>query len=291
MTALTLFATAPGLRAGDDQDLQGLVDQLKELTQKARQQRAADRWLLNAMEDLVVTYDWPWRTELVYEEFTDGDFTQNPQWQVVSGRFWVDGRLGLRSRTEATPAAQPAQPAQPQPRQDLGQALLGALLQEALKGNGQQPQAEPAPERAQGPAEIHLPLAIPGVFSVQSGFSTHNAPSEQGQIELGLYQNSEGSSGYRIVIYTGQRPMLEMLSIRSGRTTVIDSVQLQALSEGAAHELIWRRNPAGQITLQLDGQLISQVRDNSFRYPFKLFAVKNLSGELALQSVNIHGTN
>lgn len=287
--AITLLAaTTTTQAASNNEELQTLVDQLKELTQKARQQRAADRWLLNAMEDLSTKYDWPWRDELVYEDFSDGDFKQNPQWQTISGEFWVDGRLGLRSRTEA---AQPRQQEQPQrqEKQDLGKALLGALLQEALKTDKEE--QEPSRETTQrgGPAEIHLPQTVPSIFSVQTEFSMHNAPSEQGHIEFGLYQNPEGSSGYRLVIYTGQRPMMELLSLRSGRTMVIDSIDLQEFNNGQTYELAWRRNPQGQIAILLNGEQLSQTRDQSFRYPFKRFAIKNVAGDLAVQNISIHG--
>jgi len=289
LAAFTLLAASSAtVAATDNEELQSLVDQLKALTQKARQQRAADRWLLNAMEDLAAKYDWPWRDELVYEDFSDGDFRQDPQWQPISGQFWVDGRLGLRSRTEAALSRQPEQP-QRWEKQDLGKALLGALLQEALKGDKRKPEPDRATTQRGGPAEIHLPLSIPGVFSVQTEFSLHNAPAEQGEIEFGLYQNPQGSSGYRLVLYTGKRSTIELLSLRGGRTTIIDAIDLPEFGIGQPHELAWRRSPNGQITILFDGEQLSQTRDHSFRHPFKRFVIKNVAGDLAVQSVAIHG--
>ncbi|WP_135607016.1 hypothetical protein [Solemya velesiana gill symbiont] len=294
---LTLAAAlaVPAISAAEDnQELQTLVDDLKTLTDKARQQRAADRWLLNAMENLVAKYDWPWRDVLASDDFSDGDFRQDPAWQLIAGEFWVDGRLGLHSQSLSEPAQRDEQPQEEtrEEKQDLGRTLLGALLKEAIKERRQEREQAPAQElepQQGGPAEIHLPMQIPRVFAAQVDLSVHNRPSEDGQIEFGLYQNQDGSSGYRLTIFTGQRPMLELLSIRSGRSMITDTVEIADLSDGQSHQLEWRRSPDGQIEILLDGEQLSRTRDNSFRYPFKRFAIANQAWDFAVQSVTLYG--
>ncbi|MES9905634.1 MAG: hypothetical protein ABW168_23540 [Sedimenticola sp.] len=280
----------------EDEKLQSLVDQLKEVTEKARNQRSADRWLLNALEDLVEHYNWPWRTQLVMEDFSDGDFQQDPAWQIRSGRFWVDGRLGLRSRSQRERVAEQApqqQPQQRESREDIGKALLGALFQGAMQKRDRQQPATPPPaptDRYQA-AEIQLPLSIPGVFAAELDLSVHNAPSEEGQIEFGLYQGAEGNSGYRLVLYTGPRASLELLSRRSGRTGVIDRVDITDIGDGHNHQIQWRRDANGQIEVLLDDSPVISARDHSFRHPFKQFAITNRGGDFAVAAVNIYGGN
>ncbi|MEJ1297299.1 MAG: hypothetical protein RPU64_09315 [Candidatus Sedimenticola sp. (ex Thyasira tokunagai)] len=292
---LTTITTSSYAADSDNEQLQKLVDQLKEVTEKARDQRAADRWLLNALEDLVEQYNWPWRTQLVMEDFSDGDFQQDPAWQVRSGQFWVDGRLGLRSRSRQQQVAEP-KPEQPQQRrekEDIGKALLGALLQGALQKRDRQQQATPPPaavDRYQS-AEIQLPVAVPSVFAAELELSVHNAPSEEGEIEFGLYQGAEGNSGYRLVLYTGRRASLELLSRRSGRTGVIDRVDIDDIGDGNSHQLQWRRDANGQIEVLLDGNRVIRARDHSFRYPFKQFAITNNSGDFAVAGISLYGGN
>ncbi|MET0106772.1 MAG: hypothetical protein ABW072_16790 [Sedimenticola sp.] len=289
---LTLVLVLPATSfAQEGEEMQALVDELKTLTEKARQQRAADRWLLNAMEDLVFKYDWPWRDTLVSDDFSDGNYDRDPAWQLISGEFWIDGRLGLRSQS-LDEADQPEAPREQQEekKQDLGRALLGALLKEAIKERRQESEQAAEPEsRRGGPAEIQLALQIPSVFAAQIEFSVHNRPSENGQLEFGIYQGQEGSSGYRLAIYTGQRPTLELLSIRRGRTTVIDTVDIADLGDGQSHQLEWRRGPDGQIEILVDSAEASRTRDNSFRYPFKAFAIANQAGDFAVQTVTLYG--
>ncbi len=297
MRILTFFATiglilslqSPVFAAGEDAELQSMVDELRGITEKARQQRAADRWLLTAMEDLVAKYDWPWRDELISEDFSDGDFSQDPAWQTVSGEFWLDRRLGLRSRTpiRETRQEQPAEEPKKE-KQDIGKALLGALLKEAL-GPEKEKEQQQSSQQPSGPAEIQLPQQIPSVFAAEMEISVHNRPAEEGQYEFGLYQDSQGGSGYRLVLFTGDRPALEVLSIRSGRTMVLDNVTIDDLGDGESHTLGWRRDPTGRMEVFVDGTSVSSVRDNSFRYPFKQFNLTNKGGDMALQSLSLQG--
>ncbi|WP_260294413.1 hypothetical protein [Sedimenticola hydrogenitrophicus] len=288
-----LFAAPSAYTAGsDNQELQGLVDQLRELTERARQQRAADRWLLNELEELVSRHDWPWRNELLSEDFADGDYDQNPRWQVHSGRFWVDSRLGLRSRSEA--ASDPAQPPKKaEQKQDLGKALLGALLQDALRGDndsrGREERREESREQPHQPAEIRLPLPVPPVFDLQIELSAHNPPSEAGQIEFSLDQGELGDTGYRLVLMLGERGSLELLSRLNGRTRVIERLELDNIGDGRTHAIEWRRGPNGRIELLLDEQPLLQVSDHSFRHPFSQLAIRNQVGDFAIGSIRLYG--
>ena len=283
-TAIGLTLSFPLFSAdAQNEELQGMVDELDTLTKKARKQRAADRWLMNAMEDLVTKYNWPWRTELMLEDFSDGDYSQNPAWQVSTGQFWVDGRLGLRSRSHIEPERKKSER-----KQDLGQALLGSLLEQAMQKQGRRD--EPRRDNRYGPAEIKLPLQIPAVFAAQAEFSIHNAPSETSQFEFSLYQDREGDSGYRLIMYIGDKSTLELISRRNNRTTVIDSVDIDQINDGSTHEILWRRSPEGQMEILLDEKRLIRSRDHSFRHPFTHFAITNRGGDFAVAGVSLYGS-
>lgn len=289
-TCMTLlFAATPTFSAeSDNEQLQALVDQLRALTDKARQQRAADRWLLNDLDDLISRHDWPWRNALLTEDFSDGNYDKNPSWSVISGQFWVDGRLGLRSRSETAQAeSSPAEPREKKP--DLGKALLGALLQEALRGKADEPAAEEPEERHNEPAEIQLPLQIPNVFALQLELSAHNPPGEAGQIAFGLYQGSQGDTGYQLILMLGEHPRLELVSKVNGKTRTIESMEMDNIDDGQTHAIEWRRDPNGQIQVLLDEKLLFDVRDHSFRHPFKQLSIRNQAGDFAVASIALHG--
>jgi len=283
-----LFSLPASAADSDNTELQGLIGQLKELTSKARQQRAADRWLLNDLEDLTARYDWPWKDELLTEDLADGNYNQDPHWQVLSGQFWVDGRLGLRSRTQpAEPARREAPP--PEKKQSLGNALFGALLKEALRDDSRQ-ETQPEPERRpHETAEIQLEVAIPKVFAAHVEFSVHNRPSEEGRLVFGILQSQRGSYGYQLSVTTGTNPYLELALLRRGRSQVINSVQLNDINDGNSHTMEWHRNPNGQIEITMDDTSLIKTQDNTFKDSFRWLSVANHSGDFAISAINLQG--
>jgi hypothetical protein len=276
-----LFLLPTTVSGADSDDMQGLVEELRTLADQARRQRAADRWLLESLDDLVTRYDRPRRNLLVTEDFSDGDFSQNPAWQTQSGQFWIDRRLGLRSRV--TPEAQQSGSGK---KQDLGEALLGALIDEALG-----PDKESASSASQlDPAEIHLPLRIPTEFSLETSFSFHGAPGETSKVGFALLQNQRGSYGYQVNLYSAERSTLELTLWRGGRVSTLETAELEDFDPSQQHTLEWRHDARGNMELLLDGTQLIRVRERSFRDPFDRFALINSGGDFALQSLSLYGT-
>ncbi len=285
---LTLpFGPDDALAASEyDEQVQGIVDQLRDIAERARKERAADRWVIHSLEDLISQHEWPWREEILSEDFADGDYTQQPSWQVLSGEFWVDASLGLRSRARAATPPPPAA-AKKGSDKDLGSALLGALLQEALRT--QPREAEPTAQPKEGPAEIRLPLRIPGTFALKAEFSAHNPPSESGQLQFSLYQDPRADQGYQLSLVTGARPSLDLLQLRDGRSLLIESAQVADLNDGQSHELEWRKNPDGEVELLLDGQSLLRIHDRAFSQGFSHLGISNQAGDFGVRSVQVYG--
>lgn len=279
----------PGIshaQAADDPALRQLVDELRQLSEKSRRERAADRWLQQALEDLVARYDWPWQQELVFDDFRDGDFEHNPHWEVRSGRFWVVPNRGLRARAEASSIA--TTPDNPTEKPRIGQILLGALLDEALKdnkGSSSAPRVD-----SSGPAEILLRQPISNAFAISAEFSLET-PDGAGRFALSLLQAGSTHYGYRLRVQTGPQGFVELERIRGGRTSVVDSAPLpQDLGDGASHALDWRQRPDGQVEVSLDGTPLFSVRDKAFRDPYQELILSLWSGDLTLRSLRVDGT-
>ena len=289
LSIILILSFSSGSVASENTELQAIVDELKQITDRARQQRAADRWLLRDLEELVAKHDWPWREELLSEDFADGDYHQNPKWQVVSGQFWIDRRLGLRSRTH--PLNEQVERENEQSNEkDLGKAILGALLQEALRDQKGSGDSRSQPEsRHQQPAEIQLPISIPRVFATRLDFSIHNRPEESGQISISILQDNKGNYGYRLNLVTDAQPSIEIITLRRGHQQVIDTSDLSEVDDGNSHSLEWRRDTHGTMEIYLDGTRLIKSRDNTFRDPFKWLTVTNFAGDFALNFVGLHG--
>lgn len=284
--------------AEENPELQGLVDELRELSEKARDQRAADRWLQQALEDLVAKYDWPWRKELLSESFSDGDFTKDPEWTVLSGKFWVDASLGLRSRVEQKKPSRSEETSQSRTsdsENDLGRALIGALLNEALKKergeSEKEPQQKEEATRPDDPARIRVASEISNAFLINMTFSIHNAPSEEGHFEIRLLQDQYGDFGYVLAIQSGRGGMLDLYRLRRGKAELVYGSRLKEdPGDGKRHELIWRQAENGQVDVILDDEKTMNLEDRAFRDGYGWLELANLSGELGVRKLEIFGT-
>jgi hypothetical protein len=279
LVALTLPAQAAHRwdeRNNDQQQLQSLVDELRTLTEQARSRRHADRDLINSLEDLIDRYDRPWRDVLLEEDFSDRDYTHNPTWQVRSGRFWVDRRSGLRSQVTPQPANQNGDS-----RQDLGSALLGTLLDQAL---GTDQSADTG-----GPATIELPLQIPERFALETVFSFRRNAGEDTEVSFSLYQDANRDDGYHVIVIGGTNPSLELVASRGRRNnTVIQRVNLTNFDPSQPHTLEWRRGGYGQIEILMDNTQLLRTRDRSYSGAFQRLAITNYGGDLAVQRVSLY---
>ena len=88
-----------GAEAEGDAALEALARELEALIDEAENARAADPRFLQDLRDKIAAHvaDAAPREALIRDDFSDGDYTDDPRWEVVSGDFSVDRRLGLRT--------------------------------------------------------------------------------------------------------------------------------------------------------------------------------------------------
>jgi hypothetical protein len=70
-----------------------LIDELSDLTDRARVEQAANPWLEKELRALVRKHDKRWPEVLIRENFQDGEMTNNPTWSVSQGAFHVDNKM------------------------------------------------------------------------------------------------------------------------------------------------------------------------------------------------------
>ena len=288
-----LVVALPGQAQEDHQQAeakraQDLVKQLDSLITKAEKERTADRQLLQELRDLVRRFDSPWQKQLLYEDFSDGDFRRNPTWTVSSGDFRIDERLGLTTRY--APATEPdAKPSQ-RKEEDLGTAILGVLQDELQKRMGGREEKPPAPQPSR--AEIYTELDVTNAFVIDLKLVSKLVSSGgQRQVEFGPYQRGDRSAGYRLVYRPGQTAAFELLRVSPDRSAVIESVELnRSIDDAKEHNIEWRRGMDGTMAVSVDGEEVMRTRDLSFKDPFDGFLIVNQGGLYSFPFVKILGT-
>ena len=280
---------------------QALLEELRALAQKSREQRAADRWLQRALDDLVARYDRPWTRTLLFDDFRDGDFTRKPAWQLIEGRFTVQRSRGLvawdRPVDTASDAGRnddatqgPADPA------DLGAALVGALLEQALGPTSREAQDDgrPAVEQdrlrlASGPDRLRIKAGATNAFALTATLRASSEPPTR--LAIALLQDTRGRYGYRLIVETGKRGFVELQRIRRGRGAVVESQPLKGrLGDGALHDLIWQQRPDGTVSVAIDETVLFTVRDRAFRDGYPWLELQHDSGDLEIRSIRVEGT-
>ncbi len=261
---------------GEADRSQELVDELLALADRGQRAGAAQPWFLAELRALARGYHWPWRVEVLRDDFRDGDFSANPAWTAVAGSFSVDPNLGLRSVVTA-----PEAPAQREP-QDLTTAILGTILERVTRPEGAEAERE-----AGEVGQIYIARQIPNAFAVSLRLTSR---AERGRIEFGLYQGGERASGYRLAYSPGVRPSLELVRLTPyGRSVIEAHQEALELEDGRSHAILWTRDESGVMVVTVDGAEVLRAGDRGVSGAFDGFTLVNRGGDYAVREITLYG--
>jgi len=252
-----------------DSEVKALLDELKTMIGKAEQAQAADPQFITDLRNLIASYENPWSTRLLFDDFTDGNYTANPKWTVSAGKYTLDPKgphRGLQSKIvpEGVATGQKIQ---------IGNITLGTL------GTGQ---AGPG-----GHASIYTPVKISNAFRIEMVFTSKE---KFGRWDFGPYQGTSGNVAYRIAYFPGVTPGLQLLKVTSQGTTVLASYNQALRLEGdKEHTLVWTRDRDGLMHVAVDGQQLIAVADTGIKQPFDGFLMVNSGGTFSVRSIAING--
>ena len=305
-----------GDEAAQSSALDALAQELEALIEEAAQARAAHPRFLQDLRDKIAAHiavaaqaagTQP-RTALVRDDFSDGDYTDDPSWTVVSGSFSVDRGRGLLT---AVPLAKARGSGSDNPLDallDTGDALLdgsgelldsgkdalddllsGKIKLDDLLGGGAKDAKEDTGPAGPEPAQITLAAAIPNAFALELEMTSRSA-GKGALLEIDLFQGGAGAAGYRLAYRPGSFAAL-VLS-RFGRRGVVvigeyrDKLQLE---DGRSHTVALVRGSDGTMAVAVDGAEYIQVKSSAFKDPFDGVSLVNGGGDYAIRSVAVYG--
>ena len=299
-----------GAEAEGTAALEALARELEALIDEAEDARAADPRFLQDLRDKIAAHvaDAAPREALIRDDFTDGDYTDDPRWEVVSGDFSVDRRLGLRTTIPLSGADTETMRLSLDTIRDKGDELLdkgSELLDKGkdtvsdlisgektfgdlLGGDDEEAKEDTGPIGPE-PAEIVLEAEIPNAFALEVEIMSGIAHKDA-QFEIDLFQGRAGTSGYRLSYMPGDDPGL--LLSRFGRRSaevIGEHDDALALEDGQSHTVALVREGDGTMTATVDGTELIRVKSSALEDPFGGVSLVNGGGDYAIRSVAVYG--
>lgn len=206
----------------------------------------------------------------IEDDFSDGNFTRNPEWKLVRGEFFV--ARGGRLFSFVQPQAQ-----RPKNDAEAIAQIFGTLLGNQNRNQSERGSAEPA--------AIFLPGLITNSFEIQTQLMSDERTG--GVLELGVYQGSDGENGYRLQFNNGKVRM-----IRVGRTTVVlgeadFDFPPRVSGRPGTYQVRWNRISSGRMQVFINGAGYMTVNDRGFRDDWDGFRFVNAEGRHAMDAIRI----
>ena len=270
--------SAPSSAKGQDAEarLKDIITRLNKLIDDAEKARAADPAFLKDLRTLANGATVPWNTVVLDDAFTDGNFTANPSWQVLSGEYFIEQGWGLRNRIlTATNDAQSQ--ANTDSGEDIAKAIFGTILKRATG----------VPEQASAAVENAIITRVPlsNTFQISAEVSSW---VDNGHLELGVFQGTAAQIGYRVLYVSGKGLQLHRVGNR-GSTVVDTSAQPLNLEDKKYHAVVWSRDTDGKMTVSVDGKTVISVTDRGFSDPFDGVRISNKTGDFIVKRITATG--
>jgi peptidoglycan hydrolase-like protein with peptidoglycan-binding domain len=260
-----------------------VIDQLKKIVQKGKQEKRADSLFLSELYELIRRYDWPWRNRLFRDKFQDGELARNPTWTIASGEFWIDSYKRLVSRF--SPPEQKKESSSDRETTDTGSIILKTILTEVLKEKETEPSTPPPPLIG----EIYSAFNISNMFSLDIEL-TLLAGGNDARLEFGPYRGKQRDEGYRLNYVGGRTPVFELTRQTSaGSSTIATSKSASILKDGQPHVIRWQRYSDGNMVIALDAKVMIQTIDRTLQHSFDGISIVNRNGNYAFSHIQVSG--
>ncbi|MBF0382881.1 MAG: hypothetical protein HQL69_17810 [Magnetococcales bacterium] len=265
-----------------------LVKELDGLLAKGEKAKSATPTFLRDVKNILKKYRPIVKQRLLIDTFSDGNYTHNPTWEVLKGKFRIDGHGSLFSSVGGSDNMLQMQKGGLTQSKSRQKNELGQLkdLMQVLSGEGKTANNKKQPKRY----VIHTSLHIPNSFDLALNF---RAGGEKGQAEVGLFIDNPEKRGYRLLLSADPlvNQSISLIRYDQGSSQVLRGAGGLYLGNGLTHQIRWQRLENGQMSIWIDGIQMLHVRDSSFWSGFSGLVIANNRGEFAFDNVVLGSAN
>lgn len=284
---MVLFSRVGDAQA-DDRGVGPLLEALDGVLQRGEKAKRADPTFIQEIRDLLSGYRPVARSRLLWEDFSDGDWTRNPIWVVSQGNFRVDGNGALLSSVSGMDDTLPMQQGGitvEQGRKESDMAQLFGLMK-TLSSEGHKEGGKKSRRKSDTLAVIHTAMPISNGFDL---WFTLRAGVARGTAGVGLYTDQVEQSGYRLMLHVdpASNQSLSLVRFDQGRSQMIRWAGGLYLGDGLIHRIRWQRLDGGQMSVWVDGMEMLRARNSSLWEGFSGLVLINNQGEFAFDDIQL----
>jgi len=275
----------PGQGGAGNGTVHELARDLEALIGEAESAKAADPRFLQDLRARIDDHEGAPSLHLpnaIRDDFSDGDFTDDPRWVVAGGAFSVDPELGLRSvvRMPQAAARKPIETIE-----DLAERARGTL-DDILGARDDVDVAASAPVSA----HIFTRASVGNAFKLEVELSSRIA-LKGARLEIDVFQGITHASGYRLVYLPGSGQPIQLARFgRTGIKTIGKHVDELVLEDGYGHKLALARDADGTMTVTVDGAEVIRIESKVLSSGFDGVAIVNSGGDYAVRRIALFST-
>ena len=271
--SLWVIFPMPSNAADEDPNKKALSDLLNELQIKikdADERMIAHPNFLKELQAIVDKYRAQLRNVFFSEDFADGDYTNNPNWTVISGQFIITPRGRLQSRLGVErPVEKPAAEEQSD--------LFGSIFKEVIR-SATDKKEEKAADHEIEEASIRTGVDIGPAFEVDLDLVSE---SEWGAMEIVLLGGESLTPLYRLVYQVAPSPTrpIQIFRERGSRKYLIEeALKYPSLDDGLPHRIQWIRDAQGSMKVLVDEQEVLSTVEFYYNKAFSGISLVNRGG-------------
>ena len=283
-----LTATAPIVASEpSNTELKAMISELENKITDEDERIMAHSKFLDELRALVGKYKARLKELFFYDNFKDSNYTENPEWIVKSGNFFIN-KAGQLSNSVIAKVVEPE--AESEKDKSLEQEAIGLVLDGIF---GSKKKAEPerkseSPSQTIQPAIIYSKTSISPDFEIDIEFISK---SEIGEMEIVLLGSENLTPRYRLNYKKNgsqDRP-IEIIRENMGRKFIIGAAtKYPQIDDGKLHKIKWVRYRNGAMNVLIDNDIVLETHEVYFKNKFTGIEIENKGGTYQWASIEIY---